>query len=160
DARHRFTGYRGVGRDITKQKRMQQLLKLQQTVTRRLAESADVPSALSAAFRAICEAEGWDNGECWQFDAASGTLRCRAHWLGAGDDAAKSFIEGSIDRQMQPGKGLVGTVYQTGDALWLSDSTQDPRGVRSALAQRTGLRGATLLPVSYGGRVGGVIAFH
>ena len=34
DDKGRFCGYRGIGRDITKQKRMQQLLKLQHAVTR------------------------------------------------------------------------------------------------------------------------------
>jgi len=160
DARGKFTGYRGIGRDITKQKRMQQLLKLQQTVTRRLAESESVPAALSAAFQAICEAEGWDSAEYWQHDAAAGTLRCTAHWVREGDAQARHFVEGSVDRVMTPGAGLVGTVYQTGESMWLADSTQDPRGLRTALAERTGLRGATLLPVSYGGHVGGVAAFH
>jgi len=160
DARGRFAGYRGIGRDITKQKRMQQLLKLQQVVTRRLAESTDVPAALAAAFQAICEEEGWDNAEFWQHDAGAATLRCTAHWTRAGDADARRFVEGSVDRVMKPGAGLVGTVYQTGEAMWLADATQDPRGLRTALAERTGLRGAALLPVSYDGRVGGVIAFH
>ncbi len=160
DARGKFAGYRGIGRDITKQKRMQQLLKLQQAVTRRLAESESVPAALSAAFQAICEAEGWDNAEYWQHDAAAGTLRCTAHWSREGDAEARRFIEGSVNRVMKPGAGLVGTVYQTGEAMWLTDATQDPRGLRKALAERTGLRGATLLPVSYSGRVAGVVAFH
>src|SRR3990170_3779123 len=37
DAKGRFLGYRGIGRDVSKQKRIQQLLKLDHAVTRRVA---------------------------------------------------------------------------------------------------------------------------
>jgi len=160
DARGRFAGYRGIGRDITKQKRMQQLLKLQQAVTRRLAETANIPAALSGALQAICEAEGWDCAEFWRHDAGAAALRCVAHWTRADDVEAHRFIEESVNRILKPGAGLVGTVCQTGEAMWLADSTQDPRGLRKSLVERTGLRGAALLPVNYGGRIGGVLAFH
>ena len=49
DARGRFTGYRGIGRDITKQKRIQQLLKLDHAVTLRLAGRADLEPRRCAA---------------------------------------------------------------------------------------------------------------
>jgi PAS domain S-box-containing protein len=54
DSRGRFTGYRGRGRDITKQKRIQQLLKLDHAVTLRLAEAHAAPG-LSGALQVICD---------------------------------------------------------------------------------------------------------
>jgi diguanylate cyclase (GGDEF)-like protein/PAS domain S-box-containing protein len=160
DPRGRFTGYRGVGRDVTQQKRIQQLLRLQQVVTQRLAQAAGVAAALSGAFQAICEAEGWDCAEYWSHDAAGATLSCTGHWIRAGNDDARRFIEESIQRRIPAGKGLVGVACATGEPMWMPDATQDPRGQRRELAERTGLRGAALLPVSFGGRVQGVIAFH
>src|SRR5262245_15238364 len=57
DARKRFTGYRGVGRDVTAQQRVVRLLRLEHRVTRCLAEAQDTALALAAALKAICETE-------------------------------------------------------------------------------------------------------
>src|SRR6188472_232857 len=40
DAKRRFIGYRGIGRDVTAQKRVERLLRLEQRVMRRLSEAA------------------------------------------------------------------------------------------------------------------------
>ena len=158
DARGRFTGYRGIARDVTKQKRMQQLLKLQHAVTRRLADAEGLHEALAGALQAICEAEGWDCAEFWRY--SNGALRMFVDWNRPDDPEARNFIEGTRNLTIKPGAGLVGTVWQTGELMWLADSTADPRGLRRSLAERTGLRGAALLPVRFGGTSAGVIAFH
>ena len=72
DAKGRFTGYRGVGRDVTGQKRGEQLLRLQHTVTSRLAEAAEPARAFEGALHAICESEGWDYAEFWRKNQAKG----------------------------------------------------------------------------------------
>jgi len=160
DAKGRFTGYRGIGRDITKQKRMQQLLKLQQAVTRRLADAPDAAEAVTGALMAICVAEGWDYAELWKHDVAIGVLKPVMQWTREGDADAQRFLKRSHLMEMKPGAGLIGTVCQTGELMWLADSTKDPRGLRRSLAERTGLRGAALLPLRYGGRIAGVLGFH
>ncbi|HYN12624.1 MAG TPA: diguanylate cyclase [Burkholderiales bacterium] len=159
DAKGRFSGYRGFDRDVTKQRRMQQLLKLDHVVTRRLAEAPSAPEALKGALKAICQNEGWDCAELWKLGDA-GVLRRFTYWSKAEDPAARAFIEGSRDLAFQPGVGLVGTVCQSGEPLWLADSTADPRGLRAGLAEHTGLRGAALLPVRSGARVVAVLNFH
>jgi diguanylate cyclase (GGDEF)-like protein/PAS domain S-box-containing protein len=160
DARGRFTGYRGIGRDITKQKRMQQLLKLQQAVTACLAETASVPQALSSALRSICETEAWDCAEYWRYDESDGGLRRFVHWSRENDAEAARFVAASGGLLVKPGSGLVGTVWQTGELMWLADSSEDPRGLRKTLAEQSGLRGTALLPVRHAGTVVGVIAFQ
>lgn len=156
----RFAGYRGIARDVTKQKRIQQLLKLQYAVTSCLAEASVVSDALSGALQAICEAEGWDCAEFWRFDDTKQALLRLVHWIQPGDADAQPLIAGSSDLAVKPGAGLLGSVWQTGELMWLADATEDPRGMRKALPERSGLRGAALLPVRYGGRVAGVLNFH
>jgi diguanylate cyclase (GGDEF)-like protein/PAS domain S-box-containing protein len=158
DAKGRFSGYRGIGRDVTKQRRMQQLLKLDHVVTRRLAEAPSAPEALKGALKAICQSEGWDCAELWKVGDAS-VMRRFTYWSKAEDAAARVFVEGSRDLAFQPGAGLVGTVWQSGEPLWLADSTIDPRGLRTGLAEHTGLRGTALLPVRSGARVVAVLNF-
>src|SRR5512134_3236869 len=112
DARGRFTGYRGIGRDISKQKRIQQLLKLDQAVTLRLAEAHPAPQALNGALEAICDSLGWDCSLVWTPDKPAGwtpgepagVLRPLASWATPGDAGAGRFVEGSRGLSFAPGK--------------------------------------------------------
>lgn len=158
DARGRFTGYRGIGRDISHQQHIQQLLKLDQAVTLRLAE-AHAPQALSGALEAICDSLRWDCSLLWAPDEPAGVLRPFACWATPGDAGASRFLQASRDLSFAPGKGLVGVVWQSGEPLWIADTTADPRALRSDLAGETGLRAAALFPIHAGGRVAAVLEF-
>jgi diguanylate cyclase (GGDEF)-like protein len=159
DARKRFTGYRGIGRDVTAQQRVVRLLRLEHRVTRCLAEAQDAHRALQAALKAIGETEGWDCGQFWKLDAARDEMRHYAAWAAPGNNSAQRFDEASRELIFRQGVGLVGTAWQSGEPLWIQDSPQDPRALRRDLSLATGLRGAVLFPVRLGGRVTGVLAF-
>jgi diguanylate cyclase (GGDEF)-like protein/PAS domain S-box-containing protein len=159
DASKRFKGYRGIGRDITRQKRAEQLLRLEHRVTRFLADVPGVPEALRAALRAICETEGWDCAEFWKLDAPGKEMRRLAYWVMPGVPEAADFVQGSRELAFEPGAGLVGSVWRSGEPLWLADATSDPRVVRKGLSRRTGLAAALLVPVRSAGRVAAVLSF-
>lgn len=130
DAKGRFTGYRGIGRDITKQKRIQQLLKLDHLVTRRLADAIRPSQGLSGVLQAICETERWDCAQLWKPDEATGVLRRLAHWSVPGDADAERFVDESAELVFAPGKGLIGAAWQSGEPLWVADSTQHARALQ------------------------------
>jgi len=159
DARGRFLGYRGVGRDVTAQKRVERLLRLEHRVTRCLAEAPGPVEALRSALKAVCETEGWDCGEFWKLDPEAGALRCKAEWFNPALPAARRFAELSHGLEFKPGSGLIGTVCQTGELLWVADAAHDPRALRRGLSEETGLRAGVLLPVRTGGQVSGVLSF-
>jgi PAS domain S-box-containing protein len=159
DAAGRFAGYRGIGRDITRQKRGEQLLRLQHAVTRSMAEASGPADGIVGALQAVCESEGWDLGQFWRLDPAGGPMRRFAYWVMPGIAAAQRFAEESRDVEVKEGAGLVGAVWRTNQPLWLPDLTQDPRARRKALAQETGLRAALLCPVAFNGGVIGVLSF-
>ncbi len=62
DEQDTFRGYHGIGRNITAQKRAEQLLRLEHAVARALAQAGSVADGLQAGLRAICDIEGWDYG--------------------------------------------------------------------------------------------------
>ena len=157
DARKRFTGYRGIGRDVTAQQRVVRLLRLEHRVTRCLAEAQDAHSALRGVLKAICETEGWDCGQFWRADAES--LRRHASWAAENDAAAQIFADASSDFTYRPGAGLVGSVWQSGTPLWVVDTLEDPRSLRHEAARATGLRATALFPVKTASRVTGVLEF-
>src|SRR5919197_5964510 len=154
DTEGRFRGYRGIGRDITEQKRAEQRLRLEHAVTRVLAESDSVSSALQGVLRAICETEGWDCGRYFQVDEASGLIRMHEVWS-TGTPAAERFIALSRQLVLKPGMGLVGTVWASGEPLWVADAQNDPRALISG---KEWSRGSFLFPVMAEGVTIGVIA--
>ncbi|HEX6268314.1 MAG TPA: PAS domain S-box protein, partial [Burkholderiales bacterium] len=153
------TRYRGVGRDSMEQKRGEQLLRLQYTVTRALAEAPDPVAAVEGALRAVCETEGWDLGQLWRLDRDAGVMRRFAHWVMPGAPAAQRFADASREVEFTQGKGLVGAAWQSREPLWMPDCTQDTLPRRKALAEETGLRAALLCPIEAEGAVLGVLAF-
>jgi diguanylate cyclase (GGDEF)-like protein len=157
DTRKRFTGYRGIGRDVTAQQRVVRLLRLEHRVIRCLARAQDPQRALRDVLEAICHTEGWDCGEFWKLDGDS--LRLGAAWTAEGDEGARAFAEASSALAFKSGVGLVGSVWRSGDPLWVANALEDPRVFRRDLALATGLRATMLFPVRTGGRVTGVLDF-
>ena len=147
DPRGQFTGYRGVGKDVTAQKRIERLLKLEHRITRRLAENVPPQEALGRALQALCETENWDCAAMWKLDERGGVLRQYAYWFNPADDGASRFIGESAALAVERGAGLVGKVWQTGEPLWAAD----------ARADSSGLVAATLFPIWIGGQVTAVL---
>src|SRR5574341_26354 len=158
DAKGRFEGYRGIGRDVTKQKRIQQLLKLDHAVTLRLAEAHGTPEALGGALRAICDSLRWDCAQLWKPDD-DGVMRRYAYWATPGDAGATRFVEASRDLEFRPGVGLVGAVWRSGEPIWMADAAADARWLRKEIAEETGLRGAAVFPIRADAHVAAVLAF-
>ena len=160
DAAGRFKGYCGVARDVTASRRAEQLLRLEHAVTLCLADADSVKMALQAAIQAICETESWEYGQYWRVDEDADVLRPDAFWVAPGAETVTArFIEESRGVVFRRGVGLIGTVWQTGQPLWVADVTQDPRVLRKELAQETGLRGAFRFAAASGGKVLGVFDF-
>src|SRR5258706_9948704 len=128
DAAGRFRGYRGIGRDITEQKHAAQRLRLEHAVTRALAEADSVPSALRGVLSTICQSEGWDCGRYFGVDAAAGVMRMQESWS-VGTPEVERFVADSARLALKPGCGLVGTVWASGEPLWVPDTQNDPRAL-------------------------------
>src|SRR5262249_50729976 len=56
--------------------------------------------------------------------------------------------------------GLAGQAWQSGKPQWSSDITRDARVAQSKLAQDTGMHGAFVFPITFEGRVSGVLTFN
>jgi diguanylate cyclase (GGDEF)-like protein/PAS domain S-box-containing protein len=158
DAKGHFTGYRGVGKDVTAQKRVERLLRLEHRITRRLAEHAPPQEALGRALQALCETETWDCAEIWKLDERAGVLRRYAQWFNPADEGARHFVEDSAALGVERGAGLLGAVWQGGEPTWIPDTSADPRALRRQLAASTGLLAAVFFPIWTAGQVTAVLA--
>jgi diguanylate cyclase (GGDEF)-like protein/PAS domain S-box-containing protein len=93
DAEGRFKGYRGAGREITAQKRVEELLRLEHAVARALAQATRLSEGLEAALRVMCEAEGWDFGRCLKVEEGS-LARVQDGWF-AREPQVEQFLRGA-----------------------------------------------------------------
>jgi diguanylate cyclase (GGDEF)-like protein/PAS domain S-box-containing protein len=89
----RFKGYRGAGRDITAQKRVEELLRLEHAVARTLAQARTLADGLQAALRVVCDSEGWEYGRCMKVEAGE-PARLQEGWF-AREPAVEQFLRGA-----------------------------------------------------------------
>jgi diguanylate cyclase (GGDEF)-like protein/PAS domain S-box-containing protein len=157
DSEHRFSGYRGVAKDVTGRMREERLLALEHAVTRRLAEARSVSEALTSVMQALCESENWESGRYFSLDEAAGMMRFAEGWH-VGSGALAEFTKNSRGRCFSPGEGLVGHAWQSREALWIPDVQSDPRSTRSALVEKAGVHSALVLPISIEARVVGILS--
>src|SRR6266581_2056248 len=148
-----------IARDITERKRAEQLLKLEHTVARYLADAENLQAGLKATLRAICETEGWDCGRYLLVDEAAGVLRLSEAW-GIQSEGIERFLASSRTVSYGPGVGLAGSVWQSGQPLWVPDIDKDARTMQKSIARDVGLHGAVFFPVTTEGKTIGVFAFN
>jgi diguanylate cyclase (GGDEF)-like protein/PAS domain S-box-containing protein len=145
--------------DITARKRNEQLLALEQTVNRSIAEAESESAAVQAAIRAICEKENWESGRYWRVDESAGVLRFGESWCVPGS-TFEEFVEQWSVVVYRPGEGLAGKAWQSGEPQWAADITQDERLGQKLLALRSGMRGVFAFPVISEGKSIGVLVFN
>ncbi|HEV3007925.1 MAG TPA: PAS domain S-box protein, partial [Burkholderiales bacterium] len=162
DAVGRFTGYRGVGKEVTRRKQEDALLRLEHEVTHCLAEAQSAVAGLQAVMRALCEAQGWPCGRYLAADDDAGVLRYVEGW-GLQVPAVQEYLSSSRTLTYAKGRGLSGAVWQSGEPLRVSEVKEDPRASGSSRAWSapgSGLQGgAFVFPVISGGRTLGVMSF-
>ena len=154
-----FTGYRGIGKDITVRKRDESLLKLEHAVARHLADAASSSEGLKAVMRAICETEDWDCARYFRWDEAAGVLHFHEFWSVPGE-RIDGFIAKSRNLTYAPGSGLVGWTFKEQQPQWALDTDTDPRVTQRGFGAAAGMHGAFFFPVAFQGRTLGVMAFN
>lgn len=152
----KLLGYRGLALDITKKERLR---RLERTVTDILSQRETFSDALRAAIGAICESEGWEAGQYWRLDDEDDSMRFDVGWSVSRKVIAEITAE-ARNLALKPGVGLVGTVWATGQPLWVPDLRKETRMARKDVAKRTGWNSALLSPVFCREQVVGVLDFN
>jgi diguanylate cyclase (GGDEF)-like protein/PAS domain S-box-containing protein len=140
-----FSGYLGVGRDVTRQKRIEQLQSLEHRVARGIAGGASAAESVQATLRAIGEAEGWERAQFWR--TQDHEVHLLERWAASGVDPAS------------PRDTLAALVAESGEPVWIAEAARDSRAAGALMPEQTGLRSAVLFPVAHGGKVVGVLDF-
>lgn len=154
-----FLGYRGTAREVTEQKIQERLLRLERQVSRVLLDVEKVTDGIEEAIQAICRSEGWDAGQYWYPDNDKGVMRYFTGWY-VDPESVHKIVDNVHHIEFRKGSGLVGTVWESGETLWVRDLTEEDRLQTKNLAELTGWRQGLLFPVTFGGEVIGVLSFY
>jgi PAS domain S-box-containing protein len=121
-----------------------------------LAESATESEAIKQILSLICETLGMAAAAIWTMDRQASVLRCKHFYSGPGTPLPR--LE-SISRTMviSPKIGLCGRVWDSGEALWISDVMRDPDFPRKPYAAEDGIHTAFAAPIISGTKSIGVL---
>jgi PAS domain S-box-containing protein len=144
--------------DVSQRGEAQRLLGIQFAVSRILAGSAEVPTALTQALGAIGSGLGWKVGLFWMIDDEAGVLRSAAEWALPQANAG-AFLAQSRQITPKQGEGLPGRVWADDLPCQVNDIAGDASLPRREVARAAGLRSAFAFPVKAGIRTLGVIEF-
>jgi PAS domain S-box-containing protein len=144
--------------DITDRRREEDRRGTEHAVTSVLAGAETLSAATPALLRALCTTEGWEFGELWQVDVALRKLVCVETWC---DDEIRFETLRTVIRnlQLEPGQGLPGRAWESGQTISVADLTDDPAFLRREVAWAANLQSATAFPIRAGDRVTAVMAF-
>lgn len=158
DEHGRPTGMAGVCADITERKEAERSLAVQYAVARVLSTAPTIEQTAPGLVAAIGEALGWEVGNLWRVDEATGVLRPAGGWSATGTTGSQ-FISQSKEFLFERGVGLPGRVWSSGRPVWIPDVGRDPNFPRAPFALEEGLHAAFAFPITFGGAVLGVMEF-
>ena len=124
-----------IATDVTETKREEARLAAQYSVTRVLAEAADLASAAPRILEAISTSLGWSFGAIWSVDDKERLLRCVETWH-AQNTAVPEFEKETRLRTFSGGIGLPGRVWSQAQPIWLEDVPRDGNFPRGSTATR------------------------
>jgi PAS domain S-box-containing protein len=145
-----------VAAAMSERRQAEERLRVQDAVSRVLAEAPTLKEAAPKIIRALCEMAGWDMGAIWHVDRTLNEMVCvevwQVPWVNVPD------FEGVTRRTtLARGVGLPGRVWQSGEPAWVPDVTKDPNFPRAAVAVKSGLHAAFGFPIKFGEEIVGVI---
>jgi diguanylate cyclase (GGDEF)-like protein/PAS domain S-box-containing protein len=166
DASGAFTGYRGVGRDISRRKRAEQEVRRLGAMYAALGAANEAilrAGSPEEVFRRACEiaveAGGFLIGTVFLLDRASSTLS-RA----AASGPAARLVEGiapSMDETQPGGRGLIGHACRTGKPAISNDYATDQRTEgRRSLVRSYEVGSAAVYPLQVAGELVGVFGLQ
>lgn len=110
----------------------------------------------AAAVQAVGECLRWELGAVWRVDPEADALRLAHLWC-APLGCPLELASASADLRFRAGQGLLGRVWQTGEAAWVPDALAEPERMGERGGAGTSVHGWVAVPIPGGDRVLGVL---
>lgn len=151
-------GYSKIARDITDRQLTERRLAAQLALTNLLNTDDPFDVVARRVMQAICENLNWDVGALWRVVEDAGELQQVDLWAAADVPPGATKAVTSL-RVLKRGHGLPGRVWELGTPAWLSPIGADPSIPRAAALRQFGVVAAFAFPITYQGRILGVMEF-
>ncbi|MDJ0674464.1 MAG: SpoIIE family protein phosphatase [Calothrix sp. MO_167.B42] len=155
---NKLIGISGTINNITDIKRQEIYQKVEYNVTRVLAQSETLKDATPKIIRAICKSLEWDMGELWTINHHKNCLEPVSNWYSSPNKFA-AFDQWTQNMYFKLGVGMPGIVWETNEALWISDLVTDMRWQRMSITEKVGLKSGFAVPINSGEERLGVMTF-
>lgn len=121
DESNQFTGYRGVGRDITREKRQRMLLELEGDIASIMREQNEPQRVITAILITLCGKLGWIGGV--HLVRSNRGLRAREHW---GYPAFVTAIAALPEEIPLDDGGIEDECWHGAGSVWINDLAAHP----------------------------------
>lgn len=144
--------------EVTAVRRAEQFRACQLQVRETLAGAASVAGAAPLVLRSVATTLDWPHAELWLIDPVTDSLRSAGHWTAPGRQ-----LDDLMGNTVVKGTGITGTVWATGQPLWVPDITDTTHLVtedslaRARACLQHGLRTVLAVPVRDGDTMLGVL---
>jgi diguanylate cyclase (GGDEF)-like protein/PAS domain S-box-containing protein len=149
------TGFAGVMRDVTDERRLHQRAEAEQSVLRLLAGTGGLDEVAHALIEALGSGLEWDGAELWRIGPDE-RLRRLAAWTAPGVELT-NFLTAGETREFEVGEGFPGLAWMSREPLWSADVRGDCKLSRRAEGVKDGIRSAAALPLRAAGEPLGVV---
>lgn len=138
-------------RKIDRIQRVEQEVRLLQTITAAIAEAENFDKAIGITMRKVCKTVGWDYAEAWIPDLEENVLKPSPSWY---DNVGSSpemryFRQESLKFQFAHNQGKPGRVWATKKAEWTKDVSRQSEEIfrRNSIARAAKLKTALGVPM-------------
>ncbi len=155
DEAGRISGFSKFAREITERIQTERRIAAQLALTSLLSSDEPFDAVARRVMQTICENLGWDIGALWEVRGEK--VRCVDHWHSpqVTAEAANDLCSGELPR----GVGLIGGVWERGEAMWVPRFRDARAFPRAPLAERAGVIAAFAFPITTRGRFVGAMEF-
>jgi PAS domain S-box-containing protein len=143
---------------VTEAQRSRARLAAQNGAVRALVNAGAGQEAVGELVREVCQNLAWTIGALWLPEPSGLALGLQSAWSDPGADVS-AFLEASRGIRFEPGVGLPGRVWASGEPAWIRDVTRDVGFYRTEAARQSGLHGAFAVPVPLGDERRGALEF-
>ena len=139
-----FAGYRGVGRNVTRETQQQLLLQLEGEMASIMREQNDTERVVAAIIIAVSRMMGWSGGCHIALMPGTSTLFVRERW---GQPAITEMLD-SLPKPLPMLAHSVESKAWRGQAIWMRDVALHPDFARRYKTEEVGVRAAFFAPIS------------
>ncbi|MFP5462449.1 MAG: EAL domain-containing protein [Gammaproteobacteria bacterium] len=152
-----FAGYRGVGKDITREKQQRMLLKIESDIASILREQDDPERVTAAVIITLCGVLGWSGGASLVMLEGRRAFAPHERWGHAGFTRMVAELPAEIPLLHGSAEARA---WQEGRPIWIEDLEAHPQFAHRYQTTRLGVRAAFLAPIAdEGGKTLNVLLF-